>query len=177
MPSLLSSSADGYTMSVDTALVPLGHGAERMASLWYIVNVEAAVIQDGRYLTIVRSERESHAAGVLSLPGGKVEHANNTPNVLEETLRRELLEEVGVQIKDEIAYIESNAFVADDGEPVINIVFLCRYKTGTPTAVDPNEVAAVRWLSAQEILTHPKAPVWMLQSIKLAERVRAERKW
>jgi len=148
-----------------------------MASLWYIVNVEAAVVQEGRYLTIVRSERESHAAGVLSLPGGKVEQAGNTTNVLEETLRRELLEEVGIQVQKEVAYVESNAFVADDGEPVINIVFLCRYKSGTPAAIDPDEVAAVQWLTAQEILTHPKAPVWMRQSIELAERVRVERQW
>jgi len=148
-----------------------------MTSLWYIVNVEAAVVQEGRYLTIVRSERESHAAGVLSLPGGKVEHADNTPNVLEETLRRELLEEVGVQVKEGIAYVESNAFVADDGEQVINIVFLCRYKSGTPTAIDPDEVAAVQWLTTQEILNHPKTPPWTRQSIELAERIRAERQW
>ena len=148
-----------------------------MTSLWYIVNVEAAVVQEGRYLTIVRSERESHAAGVLSLPGGKVEHADNTPNVLEETLRRELLEEVGVQVKEGIAYVESNAFVADDGEQVINIVFLCRYKSGTPTAIDPDEVVAVQWLTTQEILNHPKTPPWTRQSIELAERIRAERQW
>ena len=139
---------------------------------WHVVNVEAAVVKDGRYLMIVRGERETHAPGVLSLPGGKVENAGNTGNILEETLRREIAEEVGVEIHDDVEYVESHAFVADDGKPMVDVVFLCQYKSGRPTTTDPGEVAAIRWMTAKEVLGHPKTPQWTRQSIELAERKR-----
>jgi len=130
-------------------------GNNELQSHWYVVNVEAAILRDGRYLMIVRGEQESHAPGVLTLVGGKVENAGDVDDVLEETLRREIKEEVAVEIEDEVAYIESKAFVADDGEPVIDIVFLCRYKSGTPTIADPGEVAALQWMAPEQILAHP----------------------
>jgi 8-oxo-dGTP diphosphatase len=63
-----------------------------MQSIWYIVNVEGAVVrsEDGRYLMVVRGEQESHASGALTFPGGKVEDAGSADDVLEETLRREI---------------------------------------------------------------------------------------
>lgn len=70
-----------------------------------IVNVEAAIVRDGRYLMIVWGEEESHAPGTLSIPGGKVEDAGLIGNVLEETLRREI----------GLIYIESKPFITDDG--------------------------------------------------------------
>jgi 8-oxo-dGTP pyrophosphatase MutT (NUDIX family) len=150
---------------------------ETTHSTWYIVNVEAAIYHDGRYLTIVRGLEESHAPGGLSIPGGKVEASGNVPDVLEATLRREIMEEVGVEVHDEMAYVESNAFVADDGEPVVDIVFLCRYKQGTPTISDPGEVAAIEWMTPDEIQNHPEIAPWTRQSIERAERVRAARRW
>jgi ADP-ribose pyrophosphatase YjhB (NUDIX family) len=145
---------------------------------WYIVNVEAAILdQDGRYLMIVRGKEESHAPGVLTLVGGKVESAGNTGEILEATLRREVREEVAVEIHDDIAYLESNAFVADDGDPVVDIVFLCRYAGGTPAIGDPGEVAAVRWMTPAEILAHPLTPPWTRASIERAERVRLAEGW
>jgi 8-oxo-dGTP diphosphatase len=154
--------------------VPMALG---LAHYWYIVNVEGAVVRDGRYLMVVRGEQESHAPGVLSLPGGKVENADGTENVLEGTLRREIEEEVGIQIWPDMAYVESKAFVADDGEPVIDVVFVCRYKSGRAVAADPGEVAAIRWMTARQVLEHPKAPPWTRQSVELAEKRRVAKGW
>ena len=39
----------------------------------YIVNVEGAIVRDGRFLMAVRSEQEAHAPGTLALVGGKVD--------------------------------------------------------------------------------------------------------
>ena len=65
-----------------------------MSSERYIVNVEAAVVDRGRYLLAVRGMGEGHAAGAVSLIGGKVEGPEVSDDVLEETLRREVEEEV-----------------------------------------------------------------------------------
>ncbi len=148
-----------------------------MTELWYIVNVEAAVLKDGHYLIVVRGEGESHAPGALALPGGKVEDARTATDVLEDTLRRELIEEVGVEVAPNMAYVQSSAFVADDGDPVIDIVFLCRYESGTPTALDPDEVAAVQWMSLEEIRTAPNVPAWTRHSIEMADQTRTMLHW
>ena len=148
-----------------------------MEAHWYIVNVEAAVVKDGRYLTIVRGEEETHAPGVLTLPGGKVENAGHSEAILEETLRREVDEEVGVQVHDEMEYVESAAFIADDGDAVVDVVFLCRYQSGTPRAADPREVAAVHWMTAEEVLAHPRAAEWTRQSIQRVEKKRIAKGW
>ena len=148
-----------------------------MESIWYIVNVEGVIVKQGRYLMVVRGEQESHAPGVLTFPGGKVEGAGNADDVLEETLRREIREEVGIEVHDDMAYLESKAFVAADGEPVVDVAFMCRYRSGEPTVGDPGEVAAVRWMPAEEILAHPKTPPWTRRSIELAERKRIAKGW
>ncbi len=149
-----------------------------MEAIWYIVNIEGIVVRpaDGRYLMVVRGAGESYMSGALSFPGGKVEGVKNEDNVLEETLRREIREETGVEVADEMVYVESHSFVAE-GDPVVDVVFLCRYQSGEATAADPDEVAAVRWMTAQEILDRPQTPPWTRQSIELAEKKRVEKGW
>ena len=141
----------------------------------HIVNVEAAIVDGDRYLIIVRGAAEAHAPGALSLVGGKVDVDAGMADVLERTLRREIAEEVGVQIQDAIEYVESKSFVADDGGPVVDIVFLCRYAGGAPEIRDPGEVAAIHWMTAAEILAHPQAPPWLRESVARAERRRLGR--
>jgi 8-oxo-dGTP diphosphatase len=140
-----------------------------------IVNVEGAIVKDGQYLMIVRGEDE-YAPGGLNFPGGKVERAGNTDDILEETLRREIAEEVGLEVDEEMAYVRSSAFVAE-GDPVVDVVFLCRYKAGTAVAADPGEVAAVHWMTAAEAVAHPETPPWTSLALELAEKVRLERGW
>ena len=139
----------------------------------YVVNVEAAIVRDDCYLLITRGANESHAPGMLSLPGGKVEQAGATVGILEATLRREIDEEVGVEVEDLPAYLESTAFVADDGEAVINVVFLCRYRAGDARPAAAEEVAQVAWMTAAEALADPRTPPWTRRSVELAERRRA----
>jgi 8-oxo-dGTP pyrophosphatase MutT (NUDIX family) len=141
----------------------------------YIVNVEGAIVKDGRYLMDVRGEEE-YAPGGLSFPGGKVEAVGNAADVLEATLRREIAEEVGLEVHDEMAYVRSSAFLAE-GKLVIDVVFLCRWKSGEAVAADFAEIAAVRWVTASGALAHPKTPPWTRSTLRLAEKARLERGW
>jgi 8-oxo-dGTP pyrophosphatase MutT (NUDIX family) len=93
----------------------------------------------------------------LTFPGGKVENADFMDNVLEETLRREILEKVGVEVQEDMVYVESHSFVGD-GEPVVDIVFLCHYLSGEAVPGDPDEVQSVHWMSFEEIIQHPDTP-------------------
>jgi ADP-ribose pyrophosphatase YjhB (NUDIX family) len=138
----------------------------------YVVNVEAAVVRDDRYLLIVRGANETHAPGMLALPGGKVEQAGDALTILEATLRRELREEVGVEVEDDLIYVDSTAFITDDGEPVINVVFLCRHRAGDARPVASEEVAQVMWMTAAEVLADSRTPPWLHRSVELAEQRR-----
>jgi ADP-ribose pyrophosphatase YjhB (NUDIX family) len=148
-----------------------------MTEIWYVVNVEGMIFKDGRYLMIVRGDEDSYLPGVLAPVGGKVEGAGNYENVLEDTLRREIREEVGIEIEPQVMYVESKSFVTDDGTPVVDVVFLCRYKSGEAFAAAPGEVAEVNWLTVEEIMANPKTPPWTRSSIEAAERIRIEKQW
>jgi 8-oxo-dGTP diphosphatase len=138
----------------------------------YIVNVEAAIYRDDRWLMIERSEREEHAGGTLAFVGGMAETDGEVWDVLEETLRREVREEVGIAVGPHLHYSESKAFLLADGTPTVSIVFLCEYAGGTPRAVSADEVAAIYWMTAEEVLRHPKTPYWIARSVGLADALR-----
>jgi 8-oxo-dGTP pyrophosphatase MutT (NUDIX family) len=142
----------------------------------YIVNVEGAILRDGRYLMVVRGKGEAHASGVLAFVGGKVEETDPAVDVLEDTLRREIAEEVGVTVS-EMAYVMNSHFVSDTGSGVVDVIFLCRYESGEPRIDDPNEVEAIVWLDASEIAAHPACPPWMPQHIERVEAARWRLGW
>jgi ADP-ribose pyrophosphatase YjhB (NUDIX family) len=132
---------------------------------------EGVVTKGELYLMIIRGEGEEYLPGVLTLPGGKVEEAGDIPRVLEETVRREIREETGVEVHPEMVYLESKSFGAL-GDRVIDVVFMCRYLSGTPTIADPGEVAAIHWMTAEQVFEHSKTPEWTRRSIELAEERR-----
>jgi 8-oxo-dGTP pyrophosphatase MutT (NUDIX family) len=121
------------------------------------VAVEGAVELDGRYLMIVRGPNVPHAPGALSFPGGIVEATDGPEDLLEATLRREIREEIGVEIEDRVTYVDSSRFETDGGDQVVGVTFLCHYRSGEPSG-DPHEVETVRWMTPEEILRD--APPW-----------------
>lgn len=138
-----------------------------LADVKYVVNVEGAVVQDRQYLMIIRGQAETHAGGMLSFVDGKVEAARHAENVLEE---------VGVQI-GEMAYVQSSHFIANDGDLVIDVIFLCRYKSGESHIHNVGEVGAILWLDISEILQHLSSLPWLKQGIQRVEELRRQLNW
>jgi 8-oxo-dGTP diphosphatase len=135
----------------------------------FIVNVEGAIHRNGKWLLILRSEKEEHAAGGHSLVGGQCEMEGVSSDILERTLHREIFEEVGCEVTD-LRYVNSSSFVSDSGKHVIDIVFLCRHTSGEPFAKSRDEVDDVVWMTTAEILAHSEIPGFLKENIKLAER-------
>ena len=138
----------------------------------FVVNTEAAIYRDGRYLIIKRSEKEEHAAGMISLVGGKVEIANSSSEVLERTIIREVKEEVGLVVKGRPRYIQSTSFVTDTGLHVVNVSFLCEDVEGEAYAASSDEVDAVYWMTPEEVYTHAKSLDYLKDSVGEAEALR-----
>ena len=150
--------------------------AARSQPPMFVVNVEAFVWResDRRYLMLQRGASEEIAPGTLVPPGGKLELDDPREDTLARLLRREVLEEAGVEVTD-ARLAESKVF---DGSfngsplPILDLVFWCRWVSGEPRAADPEEVASLEWLSPEEIRADPRTMEWTRASLDLVEAVR-----
>jgi len=142
----------------------------------FVVNVEVLLHRDGRWLLIKRGAEEKHAPGSLAGVGGKAEVTDpaDVPNILEATARREVDEEIGVDISGvALTYVESGYFTSDDGDPVINIVFTGPLPADAqPFPASPEEVAGIVWLTTAEAETDSTCPPWTLRALRRAEPLR-----
>lgn len=134
----------------------------------FIVNVEIAIVRSGRYLLVVRSDEEEYAAGLLALPGGKVDPRTVADNVLEETAKREVMEEVGLEVTT-LEYLKSKSVEIHEGIFGVDVVFLAEVLPGEPTPGDPSEVKELLWLSADEVFRYERTPAWLADNIRAAQ--------
>ncbi|OEH54427.1 DNA mismatch repair protein MutT [Oceanobacillus sp. E9] len=136
----------------------------------FIINVEAAIYNRGKWLIIKRSEQEAHAGGLLFLVGGKVEHSEIEIDIIENALKREVMEEVGIVINNPV-YIYSNYFTFDADKHVVNIVFACLYQeeNGRPIINSKEEIDKIKWMSSEEINQNSNAPIYLKESIQRCE--------
>ena len=138
----------------------------------YLKVVEVAIEHDEKFLIIKRPEG-THAGGLLSFPGGKVEEIDeqNEWDILRLAAKREILEEVGLDLKDDLQYIISNYFVDSIGAHVIDTVFHCKIeKTNLAINASAREVPEYYWLTEEEINHAPNSPEWLKKSVQYIRR-------
>lgn len=122
------------------------------------VAITAIVMQDGRYLITRRSEKKKRFPGMWTVPGGRLETKDYTAlpkdtehywyNVLERVLRREVSEEVGINITD-IVYLTSLARVHEDGAPSLVLSCVAQYDGGEVT-LQEDEADEFAWVTLEE---------------------------
>ena len=110
----------------------------------------ALLDQDGRVLLAQRPEGKS-LAGLWEFPGGKVEHGE-TP---EETLVRELDEELGIKTK--VACLAPLTFASHTYETfhLLMPLYVCRRYEGIPHG---REGQALKWVKPQALRDYPMPP-------------------
>lgn len=127
------------------------------------VIVKGWVEKDGKYLLAKRGSTEKHHAGVWSLPGGNIE-SEVEEAILEKSLQREIEEEVGIKVHDEMDIIYNNGFVkTSDGSHVINITFLCRWKSGQEKPLEDTQELV--WYSIKELESLNNLPDFLEREI------------
>lgn len=105
----------------------------------YVV-VTGIIIKDGKYLIAKRAAHEKAFPNKWTVPGGKLEttdyksRAADTAsgqwyNVCEDLLRREVMEETNLKIKN-IKYLTSLAFVRPDNIPTMVLSLFADYDNG-----------------------------------------------
>lgn len=117
---------------------------------FHIVAVKAWVKKGDKYLLARRGMNEVHMPGIWSIPGGKVDECGETVNILQDTLKREVLEEVGLEITDEIDLVFNNIFKRSDGASVVGLTFLCHWKSGEAKPLE--DTSEVKWFTLTELL-------------------------
>ena len=122
------------------------------------VAITAIVVKDGKYLITKRSKNKKRFPGFWIVPGGKLEKSDyeNFPkdsayqwyNVLERTLKREVKEEVGIEINN-IEYVTSLTTIYPDGTPSLVISCMADYVSGD-VKLQKDEADEFIWVSLEE---------------------------
>lgn len=115
--------------------------------------VNGVVFKDDKVLVSQRSFEEKHMPGAWTIPGGKVEVTDEVVfNVLEKNLIKEVLEETGVEIEEEMQMVTNNTFIREsNNQHVVVIVFKCMYKSGEAQALE--DTIDCKWATKEEIQT------------------------
>lgn len=125
----------------------------------YLVIVECAIECEGKFLIIRRPEGK-HAGGLLSFAGGKVEEQDEAENfdMLRGAVKREMFEELGLTLTEQINYITSEYFVDSSGVCVINNLFHYKYDVIPTVTPCTREVPWFGWMSREEIHAAKNSP-------------------
>lgn len=123
----------------------------------HYVALTAIIHKNGKYLITKRSPNEKAFPNIWTVPGGRisVEDYIKTPkttkvawyNAVENTLKREVKEEVNLEI-DNIRYLIDMTFIRPDGIPVVVLSFYANYKSGKVRLDD--DAVEYAWVSAKE---------------------------
>jgi len=111
-----------------------------------IPSVGALIFRDGKLLIIRRGNPPY--AGYWSIPGGKVKWGES----LEEALKREIREELSVEIEiEKLAGIVESIYRERDEVKYHYIIidYFCRIVSGEPVASD--DALELRWISLEEL--------------------------
>jgi 8-oxo-dGTP pyrophosphatase MutT (NUDIX family) len=119
--------------------------------------------RSGKWLLSVRSPDVAYAPGRLGLVGGHVEVDSSTTNVLEVTARREVAEEVGLDLATvPLIYLESEFFVTEQGERQVTVTFVARAPADAVASVAaPAELSEVGWWTREEVAADSRCPPWL----------------
>lgn len=109
------------------------------------------IFEHGRILLVERGKEP--LKGFWSIPGGIVE----TGEKLEEGIRREVLEETGLEVEPYSMFEIFERIIPDrEGKPEYHYVlidYLCRRLSGEPAAA--SDVSRVAWVSEPELRGYP----------------------
>ncbi|HZL75398.1 MAG TPA: NUDIX hydrolase [Propionibacteriaceae bacterium] len=141
-----------------------------MDSETYAVTVCVLIHRGNSFLLVVRSPGVAYAPNMIGMIGGHVEIIDPERNVLEATARREVAEEVGLDLSGvPLTYLESEFFITDSGERQITVTFAGPAPSGDQPYVNaPDELVEVGWWTLNDLEADTRCPPWLPALIRRA---------
>ncbi len=115
----------------------------------HVVFVEAWIRKGDTYLLAKRSSKDDQAAGKRAVPWGKVDMELES-NIIENSLKREIMEEVGVEVEN-FTFLMSRSFIRSSGHHVVALSFITEYKSGEAKPLEDQD--EVRRVTIEEMKT------------------------
>ncbi len=122
----------------------------------YIV-VTGIIVKDGKYLITKRSVNEKAFPNLWTVPGGKLEMNDYSTrpkdtnahwyNIFESLLKREVMEETGLKIKN-IGYVTSLSYIREDGIPTLIVSLFADHDGGEVELC--NALTEHAWVTLEE---------------------------
>ncbi|MDR0418351.1 MAG: NUDIX hydrolase [Puniceicoccales bacterium] len=139
----------------------------------------------GKFLLL---EKQFDDRSMFILPGGKVEPFDETQSevvrllnndgvernyddVLLNAIRREVYEELKINLPHVIDYFCSSFFINTQEKQVIDIVFYTRLQERPEIIVDGTEVKSFVWMDQREILNSNQVHDWLKKALKIFDRI------
>ena len=140
------------------------NNAKKNKLFYFVANVVVYREDDKRCLILKRDEREKVHPGKYAVPGGKLEWKDldiakptringnvlDFQNAVEALLKREVLEEAGIEIENNLRYINSGAFIRPDETPTVLVKFAAKYKKGE-IKLEEGGFTDYAWVNAEEV--------------------------
>jgi len=125
----------------------------------HVVVATAIIVKDGKYLIAKRAEFEKAFPNKWTVPGGKLEKSDYASrefdtkegkqwyNVIEDLVKREVREEVGLEIEN-LGYVTSLVYMRDDNIPCLIISMYAN--PINENIVLCNALTEYKWVSLEE---------------------------
>ncbi|OGZ67916.1 MAG: hypothetical protein A3D35_03130 [Candidatus Staskawiczbacteria bacterium RIFCSPHIGHO2_02_FULL_34_9] len=123
----------------------------------HLILVNGVVFRGNKVLVSQRSWEELHEPGKWTIPGGKVEKTKGGIfKIIEKTLKDEVKEETGVDIKGKVELVTNNTFIRSTGQHVVALIFKCWYESGK--AIPLEDTINCKWVTIGEVKKMKFAP-------------------
>ena len=139
----------------------------------------------GKFLLL---ERQLGDKRMFVLPGGKVEAFDETQSeiiqnlntdgkernyndVLLNTIRREVYEELKINLPHIIDYFCSSFFINTKEEQVIDVVFYTKLHDRPNIVIDGESVKSFTWMDQKEILSSNLVHEWLKKALRVFDRI------
>jgi 8-oxo-dGTP pyrophosphatase MutT (NUDIX family) len=141
----------------------------------YAVTVCVLIRRGDTWLLVVRAPGVKYAPNMIGIIGGHVDLTDPHAGVLEATARREVAEEVGLDLSQvPLTYLESEFFITDSGERQITVTFMARASPGDKPHVNaPDELVEVGWWALTDLEADPRCPPWLPDLLRRAGSARS----
>ena len=139
----------------------------------YAVTVCVLIQRGDSWLLVVRAPDVAYAPNMIGMIGGHVDVTRPLADVLEATARREVSEEVGLDLSEvPLRYLESEFFITDRGERQLTVTFTAQAPPGIEPYVNAaDELVEVDWWTLADLAADPRCPSWLPALIRQAKLV------